>query len=90
MAADGFFLFADWRFAQRWNAGAIVERTGYAEEEGVSLTRVGAFAGFQVMEESTVVRLLLRRTDDDEAAGPYNEAVLQLVFSLGPHRAHWF
>jgi hypothetical protein len=90
ISGDGFFLFADWRFAQAWNAGAIVERTDDAEEEGVSTTRVGAFAGFQVMEETTMIRLLLRRTDNDEAVAPYNEAVLQLIFSLGPHKAHWF
>ena len=52
--------------------------------------RFGAFAGFQVMEETTIVRLLLRRTDGDEIDEPYNEAILQLVFSLGPHKAHWF
>jgi len=90
VSADGYFLFADWRFAQRWSSGAIVERADHAEEEGVSTTRVGAFAGFQVMEESTMVRLLLRRTDDDGAAGAWDEAILQLVFSLGPHKAHWF
>jgi hypothetical protein len=90
VSADGFYLFADWRFAQRWNAGAIVERTGHAEEEGVTTERIGVFAGFQLMEETTMVRLLLRRTDGDEIAEPFNEAILQLVFSLGPHKAHWF
>jgi hypothetical protein len=88
--ADGYYAFADWRFAQRWNLGAILEATDLAEEEGVSVERYGAFAGFQVMEETTMLRLLVRRTDHDELVEPYNEAVLQLVFSLGPHRAHWF
>ncbi|MBP1620825.1 MAG: hypothetical protein H6Q02_1592 [Acidobacteria bacterium] len=37
-----------------------------------------------------MVRLLLRRTDGDEFAEPVNEAILQLAFSLGPHKAHWF
>ena len=90
VAASGFYLFADYRFAQRWNAGAILERAEHAEEEGVSTERIGVYAGFQVMEETTVVRLLLRRTDGDEIAEPFNAAVLQLVFSLGPHKAHWF
>ena len=90
VAASGFYLFADYRFAQRWNAGAILEQAEHAEEEGASTERIGVFAGFQLMEETTVVRLLLRHTDGDEIAEPYNEAVLQLVFSLGPHKAHWF
>ena len=88
--ADGLYAFVDWRFAQRWNLGVIGEQTELAEEEGVKVRRAGAFAGFQVMEETTLVRLLVRRTDHDELDTPYNEAILQLVFSLGPHRAHWF
>jgi hypothetical protein len=68
----------------------IGERSGLAEEEGVSIERVGAFAGFQLMEETTALRVLLRRSDGDELAEPFHEAILQLVFSLGPHKAHWF
>ena len=90
VASSGFYLFADYRFAQRWNTGAILERAEHAEEEGVSTGRIGVFAGFQLMEETTLVRLLLRHTDGDEIAEPFNEAILQLVFSLGPHKAHWF
>lgn len=89
-SADGFFAFFDWRFAQRWNFGAIGERFDHPEEEGVTGKRTGVFAGFQVMEESTMVRLLLRRTDGTELHRPVREAILQLVFSLGPHKAHWF
>jgi hypothetical protein len=88
--STGSFAFLDWRFRQRWNLGAIYERTDLAEEEGVAVERAGVFAGFQVMEETTMVRLLLRRSDGDEFAGPVNEAILQLLFSLGPHKAHWF
>jgi len=90
VTASGYFFFVDYRFAQRWNAGAIVERTDHAGEEGATTDRAGVFAGFQVMEETTMVRLLLRRTDDSELAERFNEAIVQLVFSLGPHRAHWF
>jgi hypothetical protein len=88
--SDGFFAFFDWRFRQRWNLGAIVERTGLAEEVDVTVSRAGLFAGFALMEETTMVRLLLRRTDGDELVRPVNEAIMQLVFSLGPHKAHWF
>ena len=88
--STGYFAFVDWRLRQRWNLGAIVERTGLAEEAGVAVERAGLFAGFALMEESTMVRLLLRRTDGDGFAEPVNEAILQLAFSLGPHKAHWF
>jgi hypothetical protein len=88
--STGYFAFVDWRFRQRWNLGAIVERSGLAEEADVTVERAGLFAGFALMEETTLVRLLLRRTDGDEYLEPVNEAILQLVFSLGPHKAHWF
>lgn len=88
--AHGLYAFVDWRFAQRWNCGVLAEQTELAEQEGVKVRRASAFAGFQLMEETTLVRLLVRRTDHDELETPYNEAVLQLVFSLGPHRPHWF
>ncbi len=90
VSADGFFAFLDWRFAQRYNLGAIVERFDHPEEEHVTRKRAGVFAGFQVMEETTMVRLLLRRTEGTGMGPAVREAVLQLVFSLGPHKAHWF
>ncbi len=88
--ADGFFAFFDWRFAQRYNLGAIVEHFEHPEEEGASARRAGLFAGFQLMEETTMVRLVLRRTEGSELPEPVREAILQLVFALGPHKAHWF
>jgi predicted outer membrane protein len=88
--STGYFAFFDWRFRQRWNLGAIVERSGLADEADVTVERAGVFAGFALMEETTMVRLLLRRSDGDEFPEPFNEAILQLVFSLGPHKAHWF
>ena len=69
----------------RWPSGLTVPTT-----PSVTTKRAGVFAGFQLMEETTMLRLLLRRTDGDAMEEPANEAILQLVFSLGPHTAHWF
>ncbi|MFH1175903.1 MAG: hypothetical protein V1750_00750 [Acidobacteriota bacterium] len=90
VTADGYYAFADYRFAQRWDIGAIGERAEGADDAGNTTTRVGLFGGFQVMEETTMLRVLLRQTDGDDYQDPVNEAILQLVFSLGPHKAHWF
>lgn len=89
-SADGFFAFFDWRFAQRFNVGGLVERFDQPEEKGETGKRAAVFAGFQVMEESTLVRLLLRRTEAGHGGPAVREAILQLVFSLGPHKPHWF
>ncbi len=89
--ADGFYGFVDYRFRTRWNVGAILERAGSPVEAGLTYRRAGLFGGFSLMEETTLLRLLLRRTESDAPGDrPVDEAVLQLVFSLGPHRAHWF
>jgi hypothetical protein len=90
VTADGCYAFADYRFRQRWNAGLLGERVEAADTPGVVTKRVGAFGGFQLMEETTMVRLLLRQTDGTDFEEPVREAVLQLIFSLGPHKAHWF
>ena len=90
LTAAGFFAFFDYRFAQRFNLGAIVERFDDPEEADVTGKRAGVFAGVQVMEETTMLRLLLRRTDGTGMHAPVREGILQLVFSLGPHKAHWF
>lgn len=91
VSASGFYAFADWRFRQRWNVGAIYDTAESPVTEGLEYDRVGVYGGFQLMEESTLLRLLLRRTDDNLAGSkPVREAVLQLVFALGPHKSHWF
>ncbi|MCU0292960.1 MAG: hypothetical protein MUF10_13365 [Thermoanaerobaculaceae bacterium] len=88
--ASGFYAFIDYRFAQRWNTGVVAERAEGAYDPSVTTERAGVFGGFQLMEETTMLRLLLRRTDGDALEKPVDEAILQLVFSLGPHKAHWF
>lgn len=90
LTASGFFAFFDYRFAQRFNFGAIVERFDHPEQTDVTRRRAGIFGGFQVMEETTMLRLLLRRTDGAGISSAVCEAILQLVFSLGPHKTHWF
>ncbi len=91
VTASGFYAFADYRFKGRWNAGAIVERAGSPVDASLTYRRAGAFVGFAVMEETTLFRLLVRRTDSNAVDDrPVNEAVLQMIFSLGPHKAHWF
>lgn len=85
----GFYAFADYRFANRWNAGALydqAERRTVARETDRTVT---AFAGFAVMEESTLIRLaynLLLPEGGDAAHG----AALQFLFSMGPHKPHQF
>jgi hypothetical protein len=85
----GFYAFADYRWHSRWNGGLLYEQW---EREGdpSSVDRAfRAFGGFAVMEESTLLRLAYERfLPRGEAA--VNTFTLQLLFSMGPHKAHQF
>jgi hypothetical protein len=85
---SGLFAFADYRRA-RWNAGLLAEQW---EREGAPELvdrAVKAFAGFAVMEETTLIRVAVERfmPDDGEAV---HTVSAQLVFSMGPHKPHQF
>ena len=93
---SGGYLFADYNWAQRYNAGALFESY---EDPGNALTRTntfGAFAGLALMEESTAFRLDYRRTRADRAPlaadepDPVQKLTLRVIFSMGPHKAHQF
>ncbi len=51
--------------------------------------RLGIFAGFAPIEETSLVRLVANWTEPDGADG-YWELTLQFLFSLGPHKPHNF
>ncbi len=91
----GWYLFADYNWNQRWNAGASYERF---QQDGVDPAwnrAVGLFAGFAVMEETTALRLDWRREQmgtPDGAVEPdaIDVVTLRVIWSMGPHKAHQF
>ncbi|MCD6024006.1 MAG: hypothetical protein K0Q91_922 [Fibrobacteria bacterium] len=90
---EGFYGFADYRFRTRYNAGVLFEQWERSLAEGGvpgSADRaVKVFAGFAVLEESTVLRVAFEHFMPD--GGPaVNTASAQLLFSMGPHKAHKF
>ena len=89
IATSGWYAIADWQFAQRWNAGVKLDRSQGLETED-AIRRVETFVNFRLMEESTLIRLLLRREDGDAYASAHDSAAIQLLFILGPHRPHPF
>jgi len=91
----GWYLFADYNWNQRWNAGASYERF---QQDGVDPAwnrAVGLFAGFAVMEETTALRLDWRREQMGAADGAVEPdaidvVTLRVIWSMGPHKAHQF
>jgi hypothetical protein len=90
---QGFYGFADYRFRTRYNAGVLFEQWERSHAEGGPSEAVDrsvkVFAGFAVLEESTLLRVAFERFMPD--GGPaVNTASAQLLFSMGPHKAHKF
>ena len=85
----GFYGFFDYRYHTQWSGGLLYEQwqpEGAADETDRAFR---AFIGYAVLEESTLLRLayehFLPATGD-----AVNTASLQLLFSMGPHKAHQF
>lgn len=85
----GAYAFADWNFARRYNAGASVESYQEPTPEKGRVQAIGAFAGYAVMEETLLFRLVYNRAIP-EAGDPTNTVSLHVVYSMGPHKAHQF
>ena len=97
--SNGGYLFADYNWKQRYNAGVSVEGYQDPEAPNVDVTSVGAFAGLALMEETTAFRLDFKRSTrsgtgvplvPDTADDPVQSLTLRVIFSMGPHKAHQF
>ncbi len=85
----GFYAFTDFQFQGHYNAGVLYEQ--YQAPGNASDTNIGLkpFVGFSVLEESTMVRLAFEHLFN--AGGRPDDTVeMQLLFSMGPHKAHQF
>ncbi len=85
----GFLAFANYQFRQRWNIGAKAEWLQAPDSKDEKYQAYSVFAGFAPMEETSVIRLLLAR-EQHPGEDTVNKALIQVLFSLGPHKAHVF
>jgi len=86
----GIFGYVDYQFRQRYNVGAMGDWAQGAEDETEKLWRLGGFVGFAPVEETSLLRLIVTYNKDVAADEGYWSGILQLVFSLGPHKPHAF
>lgn len=87
----GGYVFADYAFDTRVDAGLSYERWQRPEEDRTWDQAFGVFAGLALMEETTSFRLgweHFRPGADGDAA--VNTVTLRVIYSMGPHRAHRF
>lgn len=85
----GGFFAMDYQFRKRWDSGVFVDYTQGVNDSDENQTGYGIFAGFALVEETTRFGLLLRRDDNLENV-QWNTALVQILWSLGPHKPHKF
>ena len=77
----------NYQFNKVWNAGVIADYSSHLEE--AVYHSEGLFFGYSPAEETTVLRVFLRWENHGEE--PVTSLVqAQLLWSLGPHKAHQF
>ncbi len=92
----GGYVYADYNFNPRFDAGFSYERYGRPTDPSVHDQAFGAFVGCSLMEETTSFRLdwnrFLPGTSSGDPVDPpaVNTLTLRVVFSMGPHKAHQF
>ncbi len=91
----GGYVYADYAFDPRWNAGASYERWQDDGDTRVTHSAFGVFAGLALMEETTAFRIGWERLMSGAPAGAespdaVNTLTLRVVWSMGPHKAHQF
>jgi len=93
--SSGGYLYADYNFKTRYNAGGGYERYRESNIDGPWDQAFKLWVGFSLMEETTVFRLDWDHYMPGDATGTtdspnVNTITLRAIFSMGPHKAHQF
>jgi hypothetical protein len=86
---SGFVTFADYRYHTQLNGGVLYEQWDRDGSPNTQDRAFRVFAGYAVLEESTLIRLAYERFLP-HSQDAVNTVSLQLLFSMGPHKAHQF
>lgn len=82
---SAYFLL-DYQWQKRWNAGLLLDLLKVHEETSIL---PGAFIGFDLGEESSMLRIVVKQ-EEHEHEETHWQVTGQLLWSLGPHKAHKF
>ncbi len=92
ITTSGLYVYADYQFEKIYSAGARFDwsQTPYSADD--KATAVAVFLGYYPVEETLGVRLQYQHTSFDRPglSQSVNAFALQVLFSLGPHKAHPF
>jgi hypothetical protein len=90
VSSFGGFAAFDYQFRRRYDAGAFIDYSQSPVDENDHLTGYGIFCGFALAEETYRVGVLLRQDEGTGLSSAYQTIVIQLLWSLGPHKPHQF
>jgi len=90
ITATGFFASLNIQCRRQYDAGALIDYCRDPVPGFVRQTGIGVFAGFSLVEETYRIGLLLRQDQGPALPRPYQTVILQLLWSLGPHKPHQF
>jgi len=86
---SGFYAFGDLQFWQRWNGGVIYDQYNPAENVDMTDRVIKGFLGYALLEETTLLRFTYEEFMP-EGSAVVHTWMLQLLFSMGPHKAHQY
>lgn len=85
----GLYFIADYKVNTRFDYGAIYDQYQRQDNKNLTDKAVKYFAGFGLLEESTLFRLTYEQFYPENA--PVVATIgLQVLYSMGPHKAHQF
>jgi hypothetical protein len=92
LSSSGWYIYADYQFLKTFSIGARYDWSEAPYRREDKATGVSVFAGYYPVEETLGLRLEYQRlkTETPTSSGSVNMIALQILFSLGPHKAHPF
>ncbi|MFQ6607594.1 MAG: hypothetical protein ACE5EE_03545 [Fidelibacterota bacterium] len=81
------YIWVNYQFNRIWNTGVILDFSSNLDSKFYQ--SYGLFVGFSPVEESSVLRVRFHRSHHG-AEDPELSLVLQMIWSLGPHKPHRF
>ena len=90
--SSGIYVYADYQFFKLFSIGGRYDWSEAPYSKDDRAAGVSVFAGYYPVEETLGLRLEYQhlKTDTPASSTSVNTILLQVLFSLGPHKAHPF
>jgi len=89
LGRSGFYAYANLNFWQRCNAGVIYDQYQPFESPSFTNRAIKYFIGYSLLEETTLLRFAYEQfmPENSQIVHTYS---LQVLYMMGPHKAHQF